>query len=303
MKRAQPPKNAKPNQSATTELKIRLAVDIHLRSVALAHVAPPSPSRPALWFRALGASGGCAPLFLVSDLGAILSQSPDRLRIARPAHLPDDIDTSGYLAFLQKIAGHRLVRDVASWDISDAAAGVLCARLLSGAEFPEAYRAFTGPAGMDFEKRLERELNVADPARVWRDTSQSRRPDMRRLAPPRTLAAIEQKLRELDRDELTFLHRFGPRAFSGPDPKDMLDWFNLTGLPESARMAISQMLRVLPRVSRDVRSGGAQAYPMGGYQGLTRKGSLDSILPTELAFSPRHPVPPPPEQGSPVLRT
>ena len=58
----------------------------------------------------------------------------------------------------------------------------------------------------------------------------------------------------------------------------------LTGLPAAARLALSQTLHLLPRLSETRTIGGVQTYPEGGYEGLARKGSLDSLLPTELAY-------------------
>jgi hypothetical protein len=57
----------------------------------------------------------------------------------------------------------------------------------------------------------------------------------------------------------------------------------LTRLPDAARLALSQTIKLLPRVSQARTVGGVQTYPEGGYEGLARTGSLDSLLPTEVA--------------------
>ena len=275
-----------PTNRHRVALRLRLCLDAHLKSLALSHAATGGErfSGLAARFRAACAAGTNAPLFFVRDLSEVLTCRQGRSAFARPAYLPDDIDTSGYKAFLERIARDRRLLDAGSWGVSDPAAGVICARLLDGLEFDEKYRVPGGPPAVDFERLLDRELTAADPAAVWRTASPSRRPDHRRLLSPRSMARIEENLKGLDRDELMFLHRFGPRSFSGPDPRDMLDWFNLTGLPEGAKTAVSQMLKFLPRVCETRAGGGAQAYPMGGFEGLTKKGTLDSILPSELAY-------------------
>jgi len=44
------------------------------------------------------------------------------------------------------------------------------------------------------------------------------------------------------------------------------------------------VLRLIPKVSETKRVGGVQTYAMGGYEGITRKGNLDSLVLTELAY-------------------
>ena len=50
----------------------------------------------------------------------------------------------------------------------------------------------------------------------------------------------------------------------------------LTDLPPTASLALSQTLKLLPRVSAVRTVGGVQTYPEGGYEGLFHRGSLAS---------------------------
>ncbi len=59
---------------------------------------------------------------------------------------------------------------------------------------------------------------------------------------------------------------------------------DMTGLPPFTRLALSQTLRRLPQVAGSPTVGGVQRFPEGGYEGLARSGSLDSLHPTELAY-------------------
>jgi formylglycine-generating enzyme required for sulfatase activity len=257
-------------------------MEAHLRTLALCHTAPTTVSRPAYWLRGAGAVGARLPLCLAWDLGALLTR-PD-LRIARPEHLPADVETGGYEDFLTRLAARPLVREVSTWDLSDGVMGVLLARLVEDVEVPATYALPPEPHAHTFARRLAVELDRADAARIWRETNPAERPELRRLLPPEALASVETNLRGLDADEVRFLHRYGPRFAGAPDPRELLDLFNLLGLPSGARMALSQVLRLLPRVSEVTRTGGAQTYAMGGYAGLTRRGSLDNLVPTELAY-------------------
>jgi len=217
-------------------------------------------------------------------MGSLLTQPRSRLKTARPGHLPDDLDTSAYLKFLTRLAAHPLLREISRWDVSDSTAGVILAKLMSGAAFPQIYAIPAGTEAVDFARRLGVALDRADPESLWRNADPGDRPDLTKLFPRDAMARIETNLRRLDPDELRFIHRYGPRFSGSPDPRELLDMFTLLELPPSVRMTVSQVMRLLPRVSQTAGVGSAQAYPMGGFDGLSRKGSLDSILPTELAY-------------------
>ncbi|MDM8515080.1 DUF1566 domain-containing protein [Desulfobacterales bacterium HSG16] len=266
-----------------TTAQINKQSETHLRTLSLSHVKPPSPSRPAAWLRGIGALGYCVPLFLIQDLGTLLTMPRQRLRISRPDHLPDDIDTSAYSVFLDRMAGYALLCQISAWNISDSVAGVIIAKLLNDVKFPGLYAIPGGNNGADFARRLGVKMDRADPAGIWRETLPEDRPVLSELLPEEAMTDIAKNLRNLDEDELRFLHRYGPRFAGAPDPEDMLDLFSLLNLPPSVRLAMSQVMSLLPRISQTTRAGGTQTYAMGGYEGLTRKGSLDSIIPTELA--------------------
>ncbi len=78
--------------------------------------------------------------------------------------------------------------------------------------------------------------------------------------------------------------RFGPILSGGFDPRDLLDILALTGPPKDANLALSQTLKLLPRVSSARTVGGILTYPEGGYEESARKRSFDSLLLTELAW-------------------
>lgn len=258
--------------------------NIHLMTLPLSHAIPSAPSRPALWLRAVAALGFSAPLCAVRDMGTLLTQPRNRLKTARPDYLPEDVDTSAYLSFLRRLSAHPLLDEMSRWDISDLMAGVILAKLISGVTFPEIYAIPAGAEAVNFAKRLGAALRKADPESLWRNADPADRPDLTTLFSRDTMAKIETNLRRLDPDELRFMHRYGPRLSGSPDPRELLDMFSLLELPPNIRLAVSQVMRLLPRVSERAGAGSVQSYAMGGYEGLSRKGSLDSIVPTELAY-------------------
>jgi formylglycine-generating enzyme required for sulfatase activity len=267
---------------------LHVPLRVHLRTLPLCHVTAPEvpAARPAAWLRGAAAAGCALPLGLAHDLGLLLSQPGAGLRLAKPAHLPFDLDTAAYLAFLQRLAAQPLVRDLPTWRpaLADAGLAVVLARLAEGLELPDAYVPPAGPAGVVFVRQLGEALERTDPAQLWHTTPPDKRPDWNKLLPAAALARVEANLRGLDRQELRFLAQYGPGLAGAPDARDLSDLLALTGLPEAARLALSQSLRLAPRLALTAHRGGVQLYPEGGYEGLANRGSLDSLLPTEAAY-------------------
>ncbi len=217
-------------------------IKMHLATLPLSHTAPPTPSRPAAWLRGVGAVGARAPLFLIQDLGVILTCPHDRLHMARPAHKPDDIDTTTYLNFLARVARYPLLCDISAWDMSDPVVGVVIARLLADVDFPKVYAFLGGPEAVELARQLGAALDRADSAQIWRETVPSRRPDLAALLPAESMTRIEKNLRNLNADELRFMHRYGPRISGAPEPSELLDLFSLMGLPPAVRLAMNQLM-------------------------------------------------------------
>ena len=264
-----------------------------LRTLPLSHHpgTDAAPRRVARWLRCAAAARLPLPLFLARDLGLLLggaAAGPEERTITRPPHLPHDLDTADYLAFLGRIAGSPLSRELAAWDppLSDPVLAAILARLIDDADLPTDYRLPGGAAGVVFLRLLGERLAEADPVEIWRDTPLDERPDPQAFFQPAILAQIESNLRRLDPEELRFLSRYGPPLLGAPDPRELLDLLHLTALPRAARLALSQTLKLLPRISAARTVGGVQTYPEGGYEGLARRGSLDSLLPSELAYAP-----------------
>jgi hypothetical protein len=256
----------------------------HLRAWPLAQAQPPTPARPVAWLRSSGSLGIAPPLGLAQDLGSLLTQPRDRLSLTRPAYLPADLDTSAYLHWLTRLAITPLLRTASTWDLSDAVVGVVLAKLCQGLDFPAAYRLPGGAASVSLAQQLSLACERSDPAQMWRDTPITERPSLADLLPPQAMVQIETNLRQLDVEALRFLHHYGPRLNGATDPRDLLDLSALLSLPPMARLAVANVLRLLPRVSQGTQIGGTQTYAMGGYAGLTTTGSLDSLVPTELAY-------------------
>ncbi len=272
----------------TERARITSSHQVHLATFPLCHVLAPevAPTRVVSWLWGAAAAGWPLPLALASDLGLLLSQPAIRRSLVKPPYLPFDEDTTAYLSCLQRLAAHPLVSDLLSWvpPLSDAVLCVLLARLVEGLNLSQDYRLPSGPEGVRFLRTLEHELAHVDLATLWQQTPLEARPSWRRLLPPPALARLERNLQALDREELRFLALYGPGISGSPDPRTLLDLLALIGLPAPARLALNQTLRLLPQVSATHRLGGIQTYPEGGYEGLARQGSLESLLPGENVY-------------------
>ncbi|MDX2022223.1 MAG: hypothetical protein SF187_18450 [Deltaproteobacteria bacterium] len=70
--------------------------------------------------------------------------------------------------------------------------------------------------------------------------------------------------------------------FSGSAPANLLDLYNLMGSAAGGR-AVEFSLQLLPSVLETKRSTASQRFSIDGYSSVERRGSLDAILPSELA--------------------
>lgn len=259
----------------------------HLLTLPLTHSISPTPSRPAFWMRSIGALSISLPLCFAQDFGIIIAQPHEQLSLKRPDYFPEDMDTSEYLNFLTRLAKYPLVRDISTWDLSDTVVSVMLARLVSGIEFPQSYSVPGGTNAVTFIQELANKMNNVNLAQLWHKTDRVNRPDLKKLLSSQAMTRIEFNLRQFDGDELRFLHTYGYRFAGSPDPRDFFDLFTFLDhhlFSKKAQLALSQVLRLLPNVSQVVNRGGVQTYAMEGYEGLTQKGSLDSLIPTEFAY-------------------
>ncbi|MCP4697046.1 MAG: hypothetical protein GY862_09370 [Gammaproteobacteria bacterium] len=249
-----------------------------IKTLALCHVTACDIPAAAPWLKGASAAGRALPLGLARDLGMLLTLAHEHLRIAKPEHLPFDEDTSAYTAFLERFRAHPLVRELSRRPLPDAVLSVVLARLMEGLKLPLEYcpPVQSGLPGNEPDR--------VNPAALWREMPAEARIAIRTLLDPQILAGIERNLNALDRDELAFLARFGAPLSGSPDPRELLDLLALMNLPAAVRPALAQTLKLLPKVSDTHSAGGMQTYPEGGYEGLSRKGSLDSLLPAEIAY-------------------
>ncbi len=260
------------------------ALTLLLHSWVFSLGVPPTAAISAYWLRGVGAVGCCAPLSVVQDLGVLVAQPRDRLIIARPAYLTESSRNQDYLDWLKHLQDDPQLRKLCRMGLSDALVGVVLARLLEGVAFSGPFKELNPPYSEEFIGKLAERLESGDPTQLWQSMSAMDRQRLSAVLPESARSQIEANLRQLDVEALRFLHGYDFRWNGAPDLRALLDLFNLMGLPEQAQLMIEQVLPLLPWVSEKHDFRGAQTYAIGGYDGLTRQGSLDSLVPTELVY-------------------
>ncbi|MBN2332414.1 MAG: WD40 repeat domain-containing protein [Deltaproteobacteria bacterium] len=260
----------------------------HLLSLPFTHVELASPGRAVAWLRGTASLGLAAPICLVHDLGALLVSSSGKPVVRRPSWLPADLMPVLWEAFLQRLADHPKMRQLRRMNLADNVIGVVLGKILAGLSFPHEFRVSPGAETVLFARRLGDAHQQTSPGQLWETMTPAERFGMAALLTGDLLVHIETRLAQLDVGELRFLHLYGIGLTAFADPRQLVDLFSLLELPPPARLALISMLRLLPNISEAAAArGGMQMYAMGGYQGLSRKGSLDSLVPVELAYPQR----------------
>lgn len=96
---------------------------------------------------------------------------------------------------------------------------------------------------------------------------------------------VRVSLEQVDLDTLKLLEMFkgDDAAGLGSDGTDLLDLYRALATPAAHDIA-NFSLDLIPSVLETKKSSGVQTYSVDGYASIETQGSLDSLLPSELAF-------------------
>jgi hypothetical protein len=231
------------------------------------------------------------PFFVVHDLVLLFVAEP-ALVLVRPRafarQLPLDATERASLEAYEKLLGDIAVSEVLdrarAWKLPDDLLAVVLVKVLSPIHesFQAKVGAYTGPALLPLDPRAYQELDRELPRLFAEHTPPAARQMLEILASRalRLVTAIEQ----IDLDTLRLLGIFGAEA-GAASALQMLDLLQVLESPE-ANDVVSFSLDLLPSVLETKRAGGAQTYAVDGYSGVSRRGTLDSLVLTELAFGP-----------------
>jgi hypothetical protein len=266
-------------------------------TLSLSHVQVDNPMatvRAAAWANSMARLGVHLPLFIVHDLGVLLtvSRGPGgyviRGRDAQLAQIapppPVRQHLGAYRQLLEHVAGSEIVEKLAGWRLRDDMVAVLLTRALG-----DVYNRWRDRAKAAGAEPLPLDLGVysdLDPADHFKDFD------------PRPMwAFLEHVVREamhvytsvelIDLDTVRLLGMFKDEGQSGSESMsgaiDLVDLFASLGSPESHDVA-NFSLDLLPSVLETRRATSAQTYAVDGYASIERKGAVDSLVLSELAY-------------------
>ncbi|MCK5800310.1 MAG: hypothetical protein KAI47_24135 [Deltaproteobacteria bacterium] len=238
--------------------------------------------RAAAWHNTMLRLGVPLPLFVIHDLGQVLSGG-GRIDVEGVAdrRIPE-INmawVAAYGSMLEEIAKSDLTEAISASHMRDDLMAVLLAKLLG--ELRQRwrdYRLWVGATELPLEPNIY--LN-ADEAVHYQDFDGA--PMLSLLAhlvenQMYLLTAVEQ----IDLDTLRLLGMFqGGGALGGV--MDIADLLSIFSSPE-ANGVVNFSMELLPSVLETRRQGGVQSFSIDGYASVERRGSIESIVLSEFAY-------------------
>ncbi len=234
--------------------------------------------RAVAWHNALARLGYSVPLVVVHDLGCLIAG------LGRPASslrgLGDPDVSDGWRRLLVELADAELVRSQAGWKHRDPMVGVVLARIFSSIvpQLPPQVRVLRPhllPVDVVQYTRVE-------PNTAFNRYDQSVATDwLRTMHEHRLLAILE--VEQIDLDALRLLGLFrGGEALPGVD---LADLYNVIISPSLADV-IDFSMELLPSILEVKREAGQQAFSIDGYASIERRGNIDDLVLTQLAYDP-----------------
>ncbi len=267
-----------------------------LGALLLAAVRPGSDAllrRTIGWARDLDRLGVDVPLPVINDLGLLLAVPVGQITLGARRHLAPLLAArasaatahNAYVAAIRTLAADPTVEQIRALRPSDDLIVVLLTRLLGGGRDGHAtsrgalLEQVTAQELTDLERRLpalfgsaQRDADLAGLSRFVEG-----------------LLRLRVLLDTIDLDTLKLLSVFGQGAAdsaAGASALSSIAQVELLAALSSlqANDVVNFSLELLPSVLETTRRSAPGTYAIGGYQGLTRRGSLDSMVLTELAW-------------------
>jgi hypothetical protein len=266
-------------------------------TMVLSHVQTDTPMaivRASAWANSLARMGVHLPLFLIHDIGVMLSMSrgaggyalrareSQLARIQLPQNAKAQLDQ--YRMLLTNIAGSEVTERLAGLRLRDEMVAVLLSRILGDAY--NRWRDRSKSAGVEalpLDLGILGEIDYADhfrdfdPRGLWTFLEHLVAQSMH----------IYTQVELIDLDTVRLLGLFKEDSASGSEALggaiDLVDLFSALGSPEANDVA-NFSLDLLPSVLETRRSTGAQTFAVDGYASIERKGNIDSLVLSELAY-------------------
>lgn len=249
---------------------------------------PMAVLRAAHWRNALNKVGLPVPFWAVHDIGALATQDGgaahiDVRRGVQGIPLSQEVREARdhWVETIGEIAESEVMERSRQWRLTDDLISVLLLKILG-----PIYERHLGPgrrpagAPLPLDPELYRDL---DPQLGNLFAAHDRSSDYRFLTHiARERLRLITSVEQIDLDTLRLLGMFGAEA-SAASALGMLDLLNVFSSPE-ANDVVNFSLDLLPSVLETKRASGQQTFSVDGYAGLNRRGTLDSLMLSELAF-------------------
>ncbi len=262
-------------------------------SLALSCVRTDNPMlglRAAHWRNALSKVGLNIPFWAVHDIGLITVVDPASVPIGPPPFIAqlglsaeDGEAIRIYVETIHEIANSEVLEKARQWRLTDDLISVLLLKILG-----PMYQRFRGnarsdpPASLPLDPEIYRGLDSQLPTLFAQWNREKDIGFMRQVARERLrlITAVEQ----IDLDTLRLLGMFGAEA-GAANALEMLDLLSVFESPE-ANDVVNFSLDLLPSVLETKKASGQQSFSVDGYSGVERRGTIDSLVLSELAFDP-----------------
>ena len=265
--------------------------------MALSHVQVESPMaivRASAWSNSLMRMGVHLPLFVIHDIGVMLSMTRGaggytlRAREAQLARIQLPPNLKGlleqYRRLLENIAASEVTERLAGLRLRDEMVAVLLSRILGDTYNRWRDRSKSaGAEALPLDLGILGEIDFADhfrdfdPRALWGFVEHLVAQSMH----------IYTQVELIDLDTVRLLGLFKEDSASGSEALggaiDLVDLFAALGSPEANDVA-NFSLDLLPSVLETRRSTGSQTFAVDGYASIERKGNIDSLVLSELAY-------------------
>lgn len=242
--------------------------------------------RAAQWRNSLSRVGVSAPLWLVHDVGMLFTSEGQHTPIALDGRVSNiqGVTSSAerYRSTLTEIAQSEVIETARGLGLSDDLIAVVLLRVLG--PIYDAFASAKTSKEASGQLPMQPDLYERVPQMVAREFNpEDHRGDVRFLEllahqHLRLITAIEL----VDLDTLRLLGMFGEEA-GASGVMGMMDLLSVFNTPE-AHDVVNFSLDLLPSVLETKKTSGEQRFSVDGYSGVTRRGSLDSLVLSELAF-------------------
>jgi hypothetical protein len=250
-----------------------------LATLTMAEVGPTGSGeaiQAVVWWNMLARLGLMPPLVVVHDLGLLLTRArhgrAHRLQPAPRGAMP--AVRTQYRAFLAAAAEADLIDELGTGSLRDETVAVILARVLS-----DIYLRWPGRP----RRGATRGLPSASPA-YGRDRAALARDIDPGWAVPFLQRLVENDralLARLDQIDLAALRLLGLFTVDG-GPGDLVDLYQIVGSIGSADI-VDFSLQLLPSLLETKRRRSVQRFAIDGYASIERRGTVDALLPSELA--------------------